>query len=279
MAQTDIDDLVDLGPTNGLILGNALVSWRAIFAGLFVSLISYFILLALGLAIGGASLESAALGTGSASGIGGWTGVWMIISLVLSLFIGSFSASRVSGLIPIRVGRTQGVVITALFFLVILSQAASIVGLIGRGVGGAVGALGSAGADISQNPDVQDVLDDALGNLSLKSPPDIVAKGVAARLVRGDSAGARDYLARQSGLTADQADARISIVRAKVESVLRDTGAAAARVAKGTGWILFFGMILGIISASIGGTLGSVVNLRAPLSRADQRATRIHEAA
>ena len=248
------------------------ISWRAIFAGAFVALLAYFALLSLGVAVGSGSLESAAQGTGSASGIGLGAGIWMAVSIFLSLFAGSFAAGRIGGTLPIRIGRAQGLVITALFFVFVFSQVGSAVGLLGKGVGSTVSAIGNATTDISQNPQVQDLTDQALGNLHLKSPPEVVAKGVVMRVVQGDADGAKNYLAGQAGITPAQANDLIERLKPQVEQVLRNLGAGAAKAASAVGWAIFFSIVLGSIGGSLGGSFGAALNLRKPVSSADERA-------
>jgi hypothetical protein len=99
------------------------VKWRAIFAGFFVSLMTYLILMSLGLAMGGGQLQTA-IPTGDVSIpiLGSGAGLWITAAVVVSLFIGSYASGRVSGLVTNRVGRTQGVVVSALFLGFLLSQ-------------------------------------------------------------------------------------------------------------------------------------------------------------
>jgi len=255
------------------------VSWRAIFAGTFVSLLVYFALLSLGLAVGSGSLQNAAQGTGSAGGIGIGAGIWTAASIFISIFAGSFAAGRVGGDLPIRVGRIQGLVIAALFFTFVLSQLGTAIGLLGKGIGSTVSAVGGAAGEISQNTDVQDLMDQALGNLNLKSPPDVVAKGVASRLVQGNGNAAKNYLASQAGITPAQADAPIQALKPQMEQTLRRAGVETAKVVKTVGWVLFFSILLGALGGSSGGSLGAAYNLRKPISSADQKATSGNRAA
>lgn len=255
------------------------INWKAIFAGSFVSLLIYMALLSLGLVIGSSSLENAALGTGSAQGLGVGTGIWMIASIILSIFVGSFSSSRVGGSVPIRIGRVQGLVVAALFFVFVLSQIGSAVGLLGKGIGATVASVASVTGDLSKNPQVQDLIDQALGNLNLKSPPETVAQGIASRLVQGNPEGAKNYLARQAGITPQQADAQIQELKPKVENALRKSGATAANVVKAVGWALFLSILLGSIAGSIGGSIGAAMNLRMPVSHSDEKASTTGRAA
>lgn len=236
------------------------ISWRAVFAGVFVTFLCYMILMSLGLAVGGAGLRGVIQGGGSeALPIG--AAIWMVLATLISLFVGCYLASRVSGMIAPRVGGVQGLVISALFFIFLLSQVGATLGALGRGIGGAIGAAGSAVSDLSGNPQVQDVVESALGGLNLKSPPDVVAKGIATRLVRGNNDAARNYLASQAGISSAQADARIAQIRTQLESTLKEVGGTVASALSIAGWSLFGALVLGSLAANLGGVAGARRNL------------------
>ncbi len=248
------------------------IKWRAVFAGVFVGLLSYMIFMSLGLALGGANLDNLIRGDTSGGGFGIGAGIWIVVSVLFSLFIGSYAAGRVSGLISNRVGRTQGVVITALFFAFVLSQVGSAIGTLGRGIGNAAGALGGAAGDLSQNAQVQDLVDDAIGDLNLKSSPEVVAKGVASRLIRGNPDSAVNYLSRQAGISPNEARTRLDSLRQDVDRTLTDAGMRAANVIQAAGWTLFGALVLGMLAGAFGGGLGAQANLRHPLDRSDRKA-------
>ncbi|MEW6055301.1 MAG: hypothetical protein AB1540_01695 [Bdellovibrionota bacterium] len=246
------------------------INWRAIFAGTFVSLLVYSTLMALGVAIAGATLVGVinAEEGGTALSIG--SGVWLIVSALVSLFVGSYLAGRVGGLIHTRIGTVQGLVISSLFFAFLLSQVGAGIGGLGRGVGSTIGALGGAAGDLSKNPQVQDTIERSLGDLNLKSPPDQVIQGVATRLLRGDETGARDYLARQAGLSPTEAQQRIDTFKNDFQNTAKDVGATAARVVSVAGWTLFGSLLLGSLFAALGGGAGARRNLNRPLGQKDE---------
>jgi hypothetical protein len=255
------------------------LSWRAIFAGTLISLLTYFTLLSLGLAIGSSALQGVLQGGEGGSALGWGTGLWFIASVLVSLFVGAYAASRVSGLVTTRIGRVQGAVITALFFGFMLSQVGSLIGLAGKGVGSVVGAVSDNAGDIADNPQVQATVDDALGDLNLRSDPRTVAQGVGSRLLRGDSQGAKTYLAREAGISPADADQRINSASQKVQAYATQAAGKAAQGAKIAGWSLFGALVLGTLVSMFGGGLGAGVNLRAPLSRSDSRSIREQRAA
>lgn len=238
------------------------ISWRAIFGGTFITLLFYFILMSLGLAIGGASLQAIIEGgtDGGALSIGSC--VWLIVSALISLFVGSWFAGRVSGPVPQRIGAVQGMVISALFFGFLISQIGATVGLLGRGLESTV--------NLAQSPQVQDTVEKALGGLNLKAPPDQVLQGVATRLLRGDDEGAKRYLARQAGIGTNEATRRIKAMKTDIEKTVRDVGSKVAKATSVAGWTFFGAMFLGTVAAVFGGGGGAATNLRRPLSRGDQ---------
>ncbi len=251
---------------------NATISWRAIFAGTAVALLTYMILMSLGLAVGGHSLQGIVQNQNSASGLGIGSGIWLAVSTLVSLFVGSYTASRVSGLIPMKVGRTQGLVVTALFFGLMFSQIGSALGTLGKGVGTAVGALGSGVSDLSKNSQVQDIVGRSVEGLNLKSSPEVVVQGVASRLLQGNQQGAINYLSLQAGISPTEAQARIDGFRQDFDQTMTQAGVTAAKVAKIAGWSIFGALVLGSLASLIGGGLGAGANLARPLDRSDHKA-------
>ncbi|MBC7690466.1 MAG: hypothetical protein H7222_01745 [Methylotenera sp.] len=258
---------------------NSSVNWRAIIAGVFISLLSYGILMSLGLAIGGAKAQGFIAGTDDASGFGMGTGIWLVTSVLISLFIGSFAAGRASGLIPMRLGRTQGAVIAALFFGILLSQIGGAVGLLGKGLGSTLGAVGGAAGSLVQNDQVQGIANRVIGNSTLQSPPGVVIEGLATRLVRGDSEGAATYLSQQTGISRAEADQRLQSVRSDTDRIARDVGTKAAKAVSTAGWTLFGALVLGLGASVLGGGSGAGFTLRKSMSDSDRQAVRINRAA
>src|SRR5947199_275195 len=96
--------------------------WSAIFAGVFVALLTYFALMSLGLAFGAAAVRDAVQNDETFNGVAIGAGVCTVASVLISLFVGSYASGRASGIIATRIGYTQGAVITALFFAVMVSE-------------------------------------------------------------------------------------------------------------------------------------------------------------
>lgn len=245
-----------------------LVSWRSIIGGLLVTLLSQTILISLGMAVGGISLD---VGGTSAASAGVFTGIWFLISSLISLFAGSYFAARISKFHTNRIGSAQGLVIAALFFGFFLWQTVATIGWVGRTAGQAIGGsaqmIGTGLNQASQNPLVGEVVEDALGDLNLRSPPQVVISGVASRLIRGNSEGAKNYLARQAGISPAEADRRIAQLQTQVNQVLTQASEGAIKALQALGWSLFATLLLGTAAAVSGGALGSRANLRKPLTR------------
>lgn len=255
------------------------ISWRAIFAGAFISMLAYFILTALGLAIGGASLRGVISGGEGGQALGIGSAIWLIITALASLYFGSYMASRVSGLITSRIGGTQGLVIASLFFGFLVMQIGAGIGALGSGVSSVVGMAGGAAGDLAQSQQVQGVLQKSLGGLNLKSPPAEVAQGVASRLAQGDNEGAKAYLANQAGISQAEADQKIAQARSELASTARDVGTTAAKVTSIAGWTIFGMLLLGSLAALFGGASGARANLKRPVSDSDVRNIRKSKAA
>ena len=245
-----------------------LVSWRSVVAGLFVTMLSMAILLSLGMAFGGLSLEDGA----AAGNVGAFTGIWFIVSALISLFTGSYFAARISKFQTPRIGSAQAVVISALFFGFFLYQMMSAVGWAGRTAVSAVSTTASVAAsgvgEAAQSPMMNDMIEDALGDLNIqRSEVKTVVTGVASRLVRGNTEGAKNYLARHAGITPAEADRRIAALKTQTDQALTQAREATARGLQAAGWTLFVTLILGTLAACVGGGLGSRTNLRKPLVR------------
>jgi hypothetical protein len=158
----------------------------------------------------------------------------------------------------------QGVVVASLFFTVMLSQVGAAIGLLGKGTA----ALTNAAQSASENPQVNAAVEDALGDLHLKSPPETVATGVLSRLIRGNEDSALNYLAYQSGISRQEAKTRLERLR-------EDLKAAAAKAADGArsvGWLSFGLLLFGSLSGLLGGGFGAQLNLRKPIDELDRKA-------
>lgn len=265
-----------LNSSDGRVLsvGHSTVNWGAIFAGLFVGLIVYAGLMCLGLAVGGGSLQNVIQGEEGARGLGFGAGLWTVVATIISLYFAGHVSGRVAGIISTRVGRIQGGVIASLFFLLMFTQLGLMMGALSGGLGSALSSIGAGMNSAVTSPLGQEMIEDAVGNLNLKTPPADVARGVGVRLLRGDEDSAVTYLANQSGLNPDDARARLETFKAKFNESARTAAIMATRTARIAGVTVFFGILFGVIAGMVGGGVGANYNLRAPVSMVDAKALR-----
>lgn len=263
-----VNETVIVDPMNDVARESHSVQWRAVFAGAFISILTYLILMSLGIAVGGMGVLSVMDGQTAPRAFGVSAGVWTLVSVLISLFVGSYASSRVSGMIATRVGYVQGGVVTALFFTFMMSQVGVALGLFSQGLSGA----SSGSRDIARDPVVLGLVEDSISDLNTRSAPETVAAGVSARLMRGDLNSATNYLAAQSGLSHEEALGRLQMLTLEFQTLMNDAGQRAASIARNVGWTAFGSMLLGTLCAMLGGALGAQLNLRRPVDRMDRRA-------
>lgn len=240
-----------------------LICWKSTFAGFALALMTFAGVIALALAFGGIGLSDGA----TVQNAGLFAGAAVVVASALSIFAGSYLSVRLARFKTDVVGSAQGLVLGSLVVLFVIWQAVSAVGMIGRGVAEATGAAAVAGGatTTAPNPALQDMIEDSLGGVTLKSDSATVVRGVTARLLRGDQESAKNYLAYQAGLTPAEAEARIATLKQKGDEVLVKAREASATALKTSGWSLFLLIAISAMSAVLGGLLGSQVNLRRTL--------------
>ena len=233
-----------------------LISWRATLAGLSITLLTFFAFLALMMGLGGLGLSDGA----SARSAGVFTASGLFIAIVLSIFGGSYFAARVAKVTSEGMGASQGLLVGAVFILFILFQVMSAVGTLGKAAGDALGIVGSSAQSAAQNPMVQDIVSDAVGDLNLRSDPSTVMSGVSSRLLRGDQEGAKNYLAREAGISPTEADQRIAGAQTQINQGLEQARSASATALQATGWSLFIMILLSAIASALGGLFAAKRN-------------------
>ncbi|RYZ63837.1 MAG: hypothetical protein EOP09_16995 [Proteobacteria bacterium] len=113
--------------------------------------------------------------------------------------------------------------------------------------------------------------EDVLGDSTLRSPPEVVARGLASRLVRGDTESATNYLAFQTNKTPAEAQAKITQIQQKITTAATDAGIAAARTMKMIGWTMFLSILIGTIASMLTGAMGGNVVNRTRTTNTDYR--------
>ena len=234
------------------------VSWRSVIAGLLVSLFTMTALIGLGMAFGGIGIDDNVTVRGASV----FTGVWFLVSTIISLFVGSYYSARLSTYHLPTIGAANGLLIASLFIMFFIFQAFSAIGTFGRGAGSLVESTSSSLTDTSM---VASFVEEQFLDLDLRSSPQIVASGVARRLLSGNIQGARNYLAFQAKIDAKEAQARVTQLNAQATRLMADAKVAAASALKTTGWSLFFLIVLSSIAATLGGSLGARPMLGQPI--------------
>lgn len=254
---------LELEPVHG---PNHLLSWRSVFAGILISIMSYMILSSLGVGIVGLASQAAIENERGGIAIATGAGLWMGLSAIVSLFAGSYFAVRISKNVTYRIGAAHGLVVASSFFIILTFLATSAVGSLSMGLGNLVSGMGQGAAALGTNPRIQDTINTAMGNENFKSDPKVVNEGIAVRLLRGDVESAKAYYAYQTGQSRAEVSAKIDQLRAEFEATAKEAGDKAAEVLSGTGLSLFVTFVLGFLAAGIGGRVAAHVNAERPLT-------------
>lgn len=261
-------------------VANARVQWGAIFAGLFVTVLTYFGLVWLGLAFGSATLQDnvQVQNWDALRDLGVGASVWTVLSALFSIGVGSYVSARIAGLISTRVGRAQGLVIASLFFCMMFTQAGVVLGGITGGVASAMSTVTGGAISAASSAKGQQVIEDSIGGLDFKSPPPEVIKGLAARVASGNDQSAITYLANQTGMSESDATARYQQFKDKFVAVGRQAALTTTSVMQYLGLTLFISILLGAVAAMVCGAWGAGYNLQMPVSKMDFKAMHLRPA-
>ncbi len=192
------------------------MSWGALFAGLFVGLASWLLLLALGAGIGLAAFDPSSGGSALKSlGIG--VGIWGVIAAIIAYFFSGWLAARVSTAGDRTEGMLHGV---ALWGLMLVAS----IWLTMMAIGGA--ASGAAG----------------LASGAAQAMPEQQKQQVTQQL-------------QQQGRQA-QREAQRSVQSGEAQQKAQQAGETAATVSTGASWGFFIYALLTLVAAAIGGRLG-----------------------
>jgi hypothetical protein len=242
---------------------HSLISWKPIFAGLFLTVLIHATLMALGIAIGGATISQVIDNGGTFRGLATGSAIWFGVSALLSLAAGSYFAARTSTYITGRVGAAQGITIAAIFFVIMLSG-------VGVFLGGLGATLGAGSMNITSSPVMQNAIEDSLGNLDLNSDTDVVISGLLTRLLQGHLDAAKAYLGNQTDLTSAELDSRFAALQDNFRDTLRAASSQAASAASKSALSIFIILVVGGAASLIGGALGARLNFTKPLADESQ---------
>ncbi len=102
--------------------------WRSVAAGTLVALLVYATLSALGAGVGGFTVAHIIDKNESTSGLLAGAAIWLAVSTVVSLFLGAYFATRYSSVRHKQIGAAQGILISAVFFFIVLHSSGSSIG-------------------------------------------------------------------------------------------------------------------------------------------------------
>ncbi|WP_434346074.1 hypothetical protein ACN6A1_30525 [Myxococcus virescens] len=263
------------------------LSWGAIFGGAFVALALWLLLNSLGLALGLSAVDPNNPGSVRAASIG--TGIWSAITPLIALFCGGFVAARSAGRLDKGGGALHGAVMWGLTTLVgtaLLGMLlSSVVGTALRAGGAVMGATGSAVAGAASGGgqaaqafglDANDALGPINRRLQAEGKPAITANQLQAATSEVLSTALRTGNLDQEVLVTSIADntrlsrqdaqeiaGRVSdqftAFRGKVGQVGEQVQQGALQAAEPTSrvfWGIFASLLLGLISAMLGATVG-----------------------
>jgi hypothetical protein len=234
------------------------VSWKSVLAGFFLALFTMLGLLGLGMAFGGIGIDEES----SLQGASIFTGLWFLVSTIIAILVGSFYSARLSSYSMPRIGAANGLLIASLFILFFVTQFFSVIGSIGTSAGAIVGFTATEATQAAaSNPEaslmVTSYVEEQFLDLELRSSTQVVASGVASRLLNGNAKGAQNYLAYQANLSPEEAQTRVTEFSAQANRLIEQAKVTAADALKTAGWSLFFLIACSAIAAALGGFWGS----------------------
>jgi hypothetical protein len=278
-------------------------SWAAVFAGAIISLGIWLLLHVLGLGAGLTAIDPNDLG--SLKGVGVGTGIWELVVPLIALFVGGLAAAKVAGPITRLGGAIHGAALWSLTTIITtLATLSLLTGLLGGAARFGQEALISAGRALGAAPEslmgsagisTDDLLAPVNERLQGSGLPSVSrdqlgaavsdAMRTALREGRLDREVLTTALARNTSLS--QSDARelattleqrfnqqASALGDKAEQA--GTTALQAAEATGKGLLgLFFAMLLGLVAAVAGASVGPTRGQVAVAERANARAERL----
>jgi hypothetical protein len=249
------------------------LSWSAVFAGVVASLGVWALLYAFGLALGLSSINPDSPESAKGSGI--FTGIWGLIVPLIALFVGGAVAGRGAGIIHRGGGALHGLVMWGLTtvlgaFLVgnlltgALRSAVSMGGDLVQQGGAAAGKAGGAGLF-----DANSVLEPVNQRLQAEGKPAVTPEQLSAATrdvvndaVRTGSLNREtliNSIAQQTSLSRADAEDLAGRFESQWSAAGQNVQNTALQAADTTGkafWGVFGALLLGLVSAVVGGVFG-----------------------
>ncbi len=249
------------------------MSWGAIFGGAVAALGLWILLYALGMAIGFSAVNPD--NPRSLQGSGIFTGLWSVISPLIALFVGGIVAGRGAGVTTRLGGATHGLVMWGLTTLAGAWLLTSLVGALASGAASVGKAAAQAGGGVQKvagelGLDADDALGPVNQRLAAQGKPTVtgdqlkaavgdVVKQAANSGGQVDSAQLEQAVARNTSLTGQDArevSTRIQAQLSQAKGQLSQTALSAVDVTGKAFWGVFGALLLGLVSAVLGATIG-----------------------
>jgi hypothetical protein len=251
------------------------VSWSAVFAGTITTFGVWILLYSLGLALGLSTLGPDSSNQ-ALKGSGIFTGIWGLVSPLVALFCGgiiaAFSASRASK----GEGVVHGIVVWALTLVLgfiglgmVISAAVSGAAVVGKaameGIGKAAFSLNADDALKPINEKLKQEGKPAVTAEQLKAATgDVIDEAVKnnGQLNKGELSAA---IAKNTDLSEGDANELADRVKEQFDNAKTNVGQGALKAADTTGkvfWGVFIALLLGLISAVLGGLVGAIPRRR-----------------
>lgn len=264
------------------------ISWGAIFAGWVVAAGLAWLFYQFGAAIGLSIIDPAQDNAGVGRGFSYGAGLWIFLTWVVTLYLGGRFAARLAGQPDSTVGRLHGMVVWGLVIFTTLVLGAAGVASAARGgaslIGGglSLGAMaGSAAAGTSGQgqgggatevlqAEIKQGISNALASQGNIPPAQInqamnqldstALAGIAGRMLRGDTEGAKNLIAARTNLNRADVDRVVNGLSSQVQTYKAQAQQVAQQAAKYTAavlWVMFISGLAGLIAAIIGGSMGA----------------------
>jgi hypothetical protein len=260
------------------------LSWAGLFGGIVVAVGLWLLLTALGLAVGLSSVSpSDSMNAMRNLGIG--TGIWSLVVSIVALFVGGLVASRTSGILDRPAGAIHGAVLWALATVLSIALVGGIVRNVVRGAFNTAGlalnavteqggpGIGQAmGLGLGTGIDTDDMTTTINERLRAENKPAMtpeqlqsITQSTTLRDGHLDKESFASTVSENTGLSRSGARDAANRVDQQMQSSgpalpsEQDLKTGAIHAADAVGhamWWVFLGMLLGLVAAVLGSTLG-----------------------
>jgi hypothetical protein len=261
MTTTEFEGTIPTRPTTTRTdwLSVPRVSWAAVFAGVVMMLVVQLMLSVLGVGVGGSAVD-VLHSRHPMAGLSIAAGIWLVVSMFIAHFSGGFVAGRLAGVVRHMDGALHGAVAwglsTLLAFYLVTSAVGEVAGTVAKGAGEVGNAVGQATSG-------QDVGGAAKGMVDLGGR---ISRDNG-RLTAQDREAAINDVMRSTGESRADAERTVSDSENMYQQAqqkfqqagpkAREIGDQAAKDVGRGSLLLFVGMLVSGILASLGGRVGA----------------------